>query len=133
MELKNHINNLLSASKVVAILDCYQSLATVANNNNFVRPEINNKGYIKLENGRHPVIEKMTSDYMFVPNDTTIEDGIIQIITGPNMAGKSTYMRQVAIIVLLAHIGSFVPCSKAEICLIDRIFTRIGASDDLSQ
>lgn len=75
----------------------------------------------------------MTSDYMFVPNDTTIEDGIIQIITGPNMAGKSTYMRQVAIIVLLAHIGSFVPCSKAEICLIDRIFTRIGASDDLSQ
>ncbi len=132
-ELKKHIDSLLSTSKVIATLDCYQSLATIAYNNNFIRPEINDKGYIKLRDGRHPVIEKMTSDYMFVPNDTTIKDGIIQIITGPNMAGKSTYMRQVAIILLLAHIGSFVPCSKAEICLIDRIFTRIGASDDLSQ
>lgn len=133
LELKKHTKDILFSSKTIALLDCYQSLAMIAIDNNFIRPQINDDGYIRLYNGRHPVIEKMTSDHIFVPNDTIIANGKIQIITGPNMAGKSTYMRQVAIIVLLAHIGSFVPCSKAEICLIDKIFTRIGASDDLSQ
>lgn len=132
-ELKIYIKDILFSSKVVALIDCYQSLAIIALDNNFTRPIINNDGFIHIIGGRHPVIEKMTSDHMFVPNNTIIQKGKIQIITGPNMAGKSTYMRQVAIIVLLAHIGSFVPSTQAEICLIDRIFSRIGASDDLSQ
>ena len=102
--------------------------------NNFIKPTLNTDGFINIKGGRHPVVEKVISKGEFVPNDTFInkEDDQLLIITGPNMAGKSTYMRQVAIITLLAHIGSFVPASEAKISLTDRIFTRIGASDDLA-
>lgn len=110
------------------------SLALVAEQNNYVRPKINEKGVIDIKDGRHPVVEKMIPNDMFISNDTYLNDkkDRIAIITGPNMAGKSTYMRQTALIVLMAQIGSFVPASKADIGLVDRIFTRVGASDDLA-
>ena len=110
------------------------SLAQVADENRYVRPEITEDGAIEIVNGRHPVVEQMLQGDSFVPNDTTMnrEDMRMLIITGPNMAGKSTYMRQVALIVLMAHLGSFVPADSAKITLTDRIFTRIGASDDLA-
>ncbi|NLJ59238.1 MAG: DNA mismatch repair protein MutS, partial [Tissierellia bacterium] len=119
----------------IAVIDAINSLSIAAVKNNYVRPEMNKKGHIKITEGRHPVIEKIMKKEMFVPNDTYIDnkEHRMSIITGPNMAGKSTYMRQVALISLLAHIGSFVPARKAEICILDKIFTRVGASDDLSQ
>ena len=106
----------------------------MAERNGYVRPKLNDKGIIDIKDGRHPVVEKMIVNDMFVTNDTYLDNGnnCISIITGPNMAGKSTYMRQTALIVLMAQIGSFVPAGKANIGIVDRIFTRVGASDDLS-
>ena len=121
-------------AKVIAQIDTLASLALVAEQNNYVRPKINEKGVIDIKEGRHPVVEKMIPNDMFISNDTYLNDkkDRIAIITGPNMAGKSTYMRQTALIVLMAQIGSFVPAAKADIGLVDRIFTRVGASDDLA-
>ena len=121
-------------AKSVAKLDVIASLALVAERNNYVRPKINEKGVIAIRDGRHPVVEKMIPNDMFIANDTYLDDKKqrISIITGPNMAGKSTYMRQAALIVLMAQLGSFVPASSANIGLVDRIFTRVGASDDLA-
>ena len=110
------------------------SLSAVATRSNYVKPKINEKGVIHIKNGRHPVVEQMMRDDLFVANDTYLDNGKnrISIITGPNMAGKSTYMRQTALIALMAQIGSFVPADEANIGLCDRIFTRVGASDDLA-
>ena len=121
-------------AKAIAQLDVFASMAYVAERNNFVRPNINEKGVIDIKNGRHPVVEKMIPNEMFIANDTYLDDkkNRISIITGPNMAGKSTYMRQTALIVLMAQIGSFVPADSANIGIVDRIFTRVGASDDLA-
>ena len=121
-------------AKAVAKLDVIASLALVAERNNYVRPKINEKGVIDIRDGRHPVVEKMIPNDMFIANDTYLDDKKqrISIITGPNMAGKSTYMRQAALIVLMAQLGSFVPASSANIGLVDRIFTRVGAADDLA-
>ena len=121
-------------SQALALLDVLCSLSLVAQRNNFVRPKINENGSINIKDGRHPVVEMMLGSEPFIPNDTFLDEGdhSLNIITGPNMAGKSTYMRQVALIVLMAQIGSFVPASKADIGICDRIFTRVGASDDLA-
>ena len=121
-------------ARAVATLDALCSLANVALANHYTRPEINDSGVISITEGRHPVVEKMLDGVPFVPNDTLLDckDNRIAIITGPNMAGKSTYMRQVAIIVLMAQMGSFVPAKSASIGLCDSIFTRVGASDDLA-
>ena len=121
-------------AKVIAQIDTLASLALVAEQNNYVRPKINEQGVIDIKDGRHPVVEKMIPNDMFISNDTYLDDKKqrISIITGPNMAGKSTYMRQAALIVLMAQLGSFVPASSANIGLVDRIFTRVGASDDLA-
>lgn len=121
-------------AKAVAALDSLASLALVAQRNNFVRPKINTNGVIDIKNGRHPVVELMIENDMFIANDTYLDNGKkrISVITGPNMAGKSTYMRQTALIVLMAQLGSFVPADKANIGIVDRIFTRVGASDDLA-
>jgi len=121
-------------AKAVAKADAYVSLALVAERNRYVRPAINENGVINIKNGRHPVVEQMIPNDMFVENDTYLdnENNRISIITGPNMAGKSTYMRQTALIVLMAQVGSFVPAESAEIGIVDRIFTRVGASDDLA-
>lgn len=121
-------------AKAVAAIDILASLALVAQRNNYVRPKINNSGVIDIKNGRHPVVEQMIENDMFIANDTYLDNQKkrISIITGPNMAGKSTYMRQTALIVLMAQIGSFVPAEKANIGIVDRIFTRVGASDDLA-
>ena len=121
-------------AKSIAKLDVFASLAIVAEQSNYVRPKINEKGVIQIKNGRHPVVEKMIPNDMFIANDTLLDDkkNRVSIITGPNMAGKSTYMRQTALIVLLAQIGSFVPAESANIGIVDRIFTRVGASDDLA-
>ena len=123
-----------SCAAAVAELDALCSLAEVAVRNRYCRPEVDESGVIEIHGGRHPVVEQMLSDALFVPNDTFMgaAENRVAIITGPNMAGKSTYMRQVALIVLMAQMGSFVPASAARIGLVDRIFTRIGASDDLS-
>ncbi len=123
-----------TTAKAIAKIDVFTSLALVAERGNYCRPVINNKGEIDIKNGRHPVVEKMISNDMFIPNDTYLNNASqrISIITGPNMAGKSTYMRQTALIVLMAQIGSFVPASAAKIGIVDRIFTRVGASDDLA-
>lgn len=133
-EVENHIDRLKTTAKIIAELDCISNLAFVALENDFIKPEINENGETKIENGRHPVVEKVIPKGEFIPNDTIInkEDNQLLIITGPNMAGKSTYMRQVAIITLMCQIGSFVPASKANISVVDKIFTRIGASDDLA-
>ncbi len=121
-------------AKAVAWLDLFASLATVAEKNRFVRPEINKEGVLHIVGGRHPVVEQMIPNDMFVENDTYLDnqEKRISIITGPNMAGKSTYMRQTALIVLMAQLGSFVPAKEAKIGICDRIFTRVGASDDLA-
>lgn len=121
-------------AKAIAAIDVLASLALVAQRNNYVRPKINNSGVIDIKNGRHPVVEEMIENDMFIANDTYLDNQKkrISIITGPNMAGKSTYMRQTALIVLMAQIGSFVPAEKANIGIVDRIFTRVGASDDLA-
>ena len=121
-------------AKAIAHLDVLASLACVAQSNDYVRPSINTKGVIDIQGGRHPVVEKMNNNQMFIDNDTYLDNKNhrISIITGPNMAGKSTYMRQSALIVLMAQIGSFVPAKSANIGSVDRIFTRVGASDDLA-
>ena len=123
-----------TTAAAVAAVDALCSLATVAVKNNYCRPEITLDNTISIAEGRHPVVEKVLKDSLFVPNDTHLDgkENMVSIITGPNMAGKSTYMRQVALITLMAQIGSFVPAKSARIGIVDRIFTRIGASDDLS-
>ena len=123
-----------NAAKALAKLDVYASLSLVSERNHYVRPKLNEKGVIDIKDGRHPVVEQMITNDMFIANDTYLDNGshCISIITGPNMAGKSTYMRQTALIVLMAQIGCFVPARSANIGIVDRIFTRVGASDDLA-
>ena len=118
---------------LIAEIDCFQSLASVAADHGYTRPNITEDGVIHIRQGRHPIVENNSRE-RFIPNDVYLDDtdNRLLIITGPNMAGKSTYMRQVALITLMAHIGSFIPASFADICIVDRIFTRIGASDDLA-
>ena len=132
--IAGEVERIQKTAKAVAALDVFASLALVAERNNYVRPKINEKGTIDIKDGRHPVVEKMIPNDMFISNDTYLDDKKqrISIITGPNMAGKSTYMRQAALIVLMAQLGSFVPAASANIGLVDRIFTRVGASDDLA-
>ncbi|WP_407947276.1 DNA mismatch repair protein MutS [Peptoniphilus faecalis] len=138
-ELKDYIAGEIYKIQILADnlsnLDALLSLAKVSNLNNYVRPKFNEDGFIEIINGRHPIVESYMNDDFFVPNNTYIDTKkhMIHIITGPNMAGKSTYMRQVALITIMAHIGCFVPCDSANISLVDRIFTRIGASDNLSK
>lgn len=128
------VKRIQTTAKAIASLDVFSSLALVAERNNYVRPKINESGKIDIKDGRHPVVEQMIPNGTFICNDTLLDDKKqrVSIITGPNMAGKSTYMRQAALIVLMAQIGSFVPAAKADIGLVDRIFTRVGASDDLA-
>ncbi len=132
--IASEIERIQKTAKAVAALDAFASLAVVAERNNYTRPKINEKGVIDIKEGRHPVVERMIPNDMFIANDTYLDDKKhrISIITGPNMAGKSTYMRQTALIALMAQIGSFVPAKSADIALSDRIFTRVGASDDLA-
>ncbi len=128
------VERIQKTARAVARLDVFASLSLVASRNNYVRPTVNSRGVIDIRGGRHPVVEKMIPNDMFIANDVKLDNGEnrIAVITGPNMAGKSTYMRQVALIVLMAQIGSFVPAQKAKIGIVDRIFTRVGASDDLA-
>lgn len=128
------IERIQETAKAIATLDVFASLSVVAEQNKYVRPTLNEKGIIDIKDGRHPVVEKMIDNDMFVSNDTYLNNNknLVSIITGPNMAGKSTYMRQSALIVLMAQIGSFVPARTANIGIVDRIFTRVGASDDLA-
>lgn len=123
-----------NTAKAIAKLDVYASLSLVSERNHYVRPKLNEKGVIDIKDGRHPVVEQMITNDMFIANDTYLDNGshCISVITGPNMAGKSTYMRQTALIVLMAQIGCFVPARTANIGIVDRIFTRVGASDDLA-
>ena len=127
-------DRLRTAASLVAEIDVYRSLAEVAGKNNYVCPEVDLSTEIIIKDGRHPVVEKFVTDSYFVPNDTTLDTlaNKVMIITGPNMAGKSTYMRQVAIITVMAQIGSFVPAREAKIGIVDKVFTRVGASDDLA-
>ena len=120
-------------ARAIARIDCLYSLASAARENRYVRPGLNNDRVIHIEDGRHPIIEKYIQDGVFVPNNVTLnhDDHEILVITGPNMAGKSTFMRQVAVLVLMAQAGSFIPAKSASVCPVDRIFTRIGASDDI--
>ena len=133
-KLAESVTRVQLAASLIAQLDTLCSFAAVAVKNNYCRPCVDESGVIEIQAGRHPVVEKMRSDALFVPNDTLMgaKEDRVSIITGPNMAGKSTYMRQVALIVLMAQVGSFVPAHDAHIGVVDRIFTRIGASDDLS-
>ncbi|MBU5669046.1 DNA mismatch repair protein MutS [Peptoniphilus sp. MSJ-1] len=133
--IKDEIYKIQILANKLSELDSLISLSKVAISNNYVRPNINEEGFIEIKNGRHPIVESYLKDDFFVPNDTFIDnkENMIHIITGPNMAGKSTYMRQVALITIMAHIGSFVPCDSANISIVDRIFTRIGASDNLAK
>ena len=133
-KIADEVLRIQQTAKAIAKADAYVSLALVAERNRYVRPSINENGVINIKNGRHPVVEQMIPNDMFVENDTYLDNGNhrISIITGPNMAGKSTYMRQTALIVLMAQVGSFVPAESAEIGIADRIFTRVGASDDLA-
>ena len=133
-QIARNIERLQKTANVIAHVDVLASLATVAENNHYVCPEIDDSGIIEIEAGRHPVVEKMIDSGSFVQNDTKLDKSSnrVAIITGPNMAGKSTYMRQVALICLMAQIGSFVPATRAHLGVIDKIFTRVGASDDLS-
>ena len=133
-ELAAQIARVQKTAHVIAKLDVFTSLSYVAEQNQYVRPTINEEGTIHIKEGRHPVVEKMISNSQFITNDTYLDnnENRISIITGPNMAGKSTYMRQSALIVLMAQVGSFVPAKEANIGICDRIFTRVGASDDLA-
>ena len=133
-QIASQVDRIQRTAKAVAWLDTFTSLALVAERNGYVRPNINEKGVIDIKDGRHPVVERMIPNGTFISNDTYLDDKKhrISVITGPNMAGKSTYMRQAALIALMAQIGSFVPAAKANIGLSDRIFTRVGASDDLA-
>ena len=132
--IAEQLERIQRTAKAVAHLDVFAALSVVAEQNHYVRPALNEKGVIDIKDGRHPVVEKMIDHDMFVANDTYLNNGnhCIAVITGPNMAGKSTYMRQSALIVLMAQLGSFVPAKSANIGIVDRIFTRVGASDDLA-
>ncbi|MBQ7485042.1 MAG: DNA mismatch repair protein MutS [Oscillospiraceae bacterium] len=134
LEIASHVGRIQRSASAVAELDVFCALAAVAVKNNYCCPSVDESGRIEISDGRHAVVEQMRADALFVPNDTCMgaAENRVAIITGPNMAGKSTYMRQVALIVLLSQIGSFVPARSAHIGVVDRIFTRIGASDDLS-
>ena len=133
-QIEKQVERLQKSANIIATLDCLCSFATVADDMNYVRPQVDNSGVIDIQDGRHPVIEKILPSGSFVQNDTYLDkdQNRLSIITGPNMAGKSTYMRQVALITLMAQCGSFVPASSARIGVVDKIFTRVGASDDLS-
>ncbi len=133
-ELEKNQNRLSKCAKIISVADVLCSFAEVASDMNFCKPNVNTGDVIDIKNGRHPIVEVSLTDCMFVPNDTYLDtgDSRFSIITGPNMAGKSTYMRQTAVIVLMAQIGSFVPAESADIGIVDRIFTRVGASDDLA-
>ena len=133
-DIAAQLERIQKTAKAVARLDVFSALSVVAEQNHYVRPELNDKGIIDIKEGRHPVVEKMIDHDMFVSNDTFLDNAnhCIAVITGPNMAGKSTYMRQTALIVLMAQIGCFVPAKNANIGIVDRIFTRVGASDDLA-
>lgn len=133
-DIAREVARIQKTAKAIARTDVFTSLALVAERNNYVRPNINTNGYIDIKDGRHPVVENMIPNDMFVANETFLDNDSnrISIITGPNMSGKSTYMRQVALIVLMAQVGSFIPASFADIGIVDRIFTRVGASDDLA-
>lgn len=132
--LLNNIIKFQELAKVISEIDVLVSLSEVSRVNNYIRPKLNNVGIIDIKEGRHPIVEENYKNELFVPNDTFLDNdkNLIHIITGPNMAGKSTYMRQVALITIMAHIGSFVPAKAANISIVDRIFTRIGASDNLA-
>ncbi len=132
--IADEMERIQRTAKAIAKLDVFASLSLVGERNGYVRPKLNEKGVIDIKDGRHPVVERMIDNDMFVANDTFLDNGshCISVITGPNMAGKSTYMRQTALIVLMAQIGSYVPAKSANIGLVDRIFTRVGASDDLA-
>lgn len=132
--ISDNVERIQRTAKSIAKIDAFASLALVASRNNYCRPKINESGMIDIKGGRHPVVEKMIKNDLFIDNDTYLDNSSnrISIITGPNMAGKSTYMRQTALIVLMAQIGSFVPAASANIGIVDRIFTRVGASDDLA-
>ncbi len=133
-QLLSYTTQMQELAFIISTIDCIYSLATIAYKNDYVKPEITENNNIDIVDGRHPVIEKLSKNKDFIPNDCNLNDSDqrTMILTGPNMAGKSTYMRQVALITLMAHIGSFVPARQASICIVDRIFTRIGASDDLA-
>ncbi|WP_237036350.1 DNA mismatch repair protein MutS [Mediannikoviicoccus vaginalis] len=133
LEILDCINRIKETSKIISEIDVFNSLAIVAYENKYVRPNLNNIGLIQISGGRHPIVENSIGLENFISNDTTIGLGYndIQILTGPNMSGKSTYLRQIAIIVIMAQIGSFVPADEANISIVDKIFTRIGASDNL--
>ncbi|MGH4119887.1 DNA mismatch repair protein MutS [Clostridium sp.] len=133
-DIEKHIERMKATAKQISEIDCLSSLSTVALENNYNRPKINTKGTFNIKGGRHPVVEKMMPTNTFIENDTYMDtvDNQLLLITGPNMAGKSTYMRQVALITIMAQIGSFVPSASADISICDKIFTRIGASDDLA-
>lgn len=132
--IADNLERIQNTAKAIATLDVLTSFANVASDNRYVRPDVNLSSAIKIKESRHPVVEQLLSDSLFVPNDVFLDSASdrVAIITGPNMAGKSTYMRQIALIVLMAQIGSFVPASSAEIGIVDSIFTRVGASDDLA-
>lgn len=132
--ISTHVKRVKQTAEALAEVDVLTSLAEVADRNNYCKPTINDSGQLNIIGGRHPVVEKMQTETMFVPNDTVLDlyDNRLAIITGPNMAGKSTYMRQVALMVLMTQVGSFVPADSADIGIADRIFTRVGASDDLA-
>ncbi len=131
-EISGRVVEIQKAAKAIAYLDVYASLSLTAERGRYVRPHLNDRGLIRIKEGRHPVVERMMSGD-FISNDTVLDSkkDCIAVITGPNMAGKSTYMRQVALICLMCQIGSFVPATSADLCVVDRIFTRVGASDDL--
>ncbi|MDR3271540.1 MAG: DNA mismatch repair protein MutS, partial [Peptococcaceae bacterium] len=132
-QTRSAIPRILRAAKALAEIDVFVSWAEAAARYHYVRPQLRTDGIISITEGRHPVVEQVLETGVFVPNDTQMSPGQhLAVITGPNMAGKSTYMRQVALLVLMAHIGSFIPAEKASIALVDRIFTRVGASDDLA-
>ena len=133
-KIGGEIERIQKTAKAIAVLDTLTSFALVSEQNRYVRPKLNEKGIINIKEGRHPVVEKMIVNDMFINNDTYLDNNkhCVSIITGPNMAGKSTYMRQTALIVLMAQIGCFVPATSANIGIVDRIFTRVGASDDLA-
>lgn len=132
-EIQGHITAMQQTARAIARVDCLYSLACAAHDNRYVRPGLNRDQVIQIKDGRHPIIEQFLTDELFVPNDVTLNhtNHEILVITGPNMAGKSTYMRQIAVLILMVQVGSFIPAREASICPVDRIFTRIGASDDI--
>ena len=132
-EIQGHITAMQQTARAIARVDCLYSLACAAHDNRYVRPGLNRDQVIQIKDGRHPIIEQFLKNELFVPNDVTMNhtNHEILVITGPNMAGKSTYMRQIAVLILMAQVGSFIPAREASICPVDRIFTRIGASDDI--